>query len=152
MAKYRLTWRGTGALDLSQVLDECGVPVLFTKPGDSVLLNAGTFRHPLVQSCIGHGIEVETIGLPAAPMTSPAPLPPALRIVAPVVTSPPPLPPPPPPPVQEPVIEAPTPAPSPSPEVIPDTEPVPVVEEVRPVEAVNNLPDRGRRGPRGRSR
>lgn len=149
MAKYRLTWRGTGALDLSQVLDECGVPVLFTKPGDSVLLNAGTFRHPLVQSCIGHGLEVETIGVPAAlptpPPLPPAPLPPAPK---PVIITPPP---PPPPPVPEPVVEVPTPAPSPSPEVIPDTVSVPVVEEVRPVEATST-PNTGRRGPRGRSR
>jgi len=151
MTKYRLTWRGTGALDLSQVLDECGVPVLFTKPGDCVLLNAGTFRHPLVQSCVGHGLEVETIGVPAAlpapvVVVPPAPLPPPPK--PPVIITPPP---PPPPPDPEPVVEAPTPAPSPPPEIIPDTEPVPVVEEVLSVEAPST-PDRGRRGPRGRSR
>ena len=144
MTKFRLTWRGTGALDLSQVLDECGVPVLFTKPGDSVLLNAGTFHHPLVQNCIGHGLEVETLGLPAILVTPPAPLPPAPRVIVPP-------PPPPPPPEPEPVVEIPTPAPSPPPEIIPDTEPVPVVEEVLSVEAPST-PDRGRRGPRGRSR
>ena len=151
MVKYRLTWRGTGALDLSQVLDECGMPVLFTRPGECVLVSAGTYRHPTIQGYVGHGLQADEIGTTPVAVAPPSPtLPPALPslLSIPVPSSPLPSPP---PPVLEPVVETSTPTPSPPPEVIPDTVSVPVVEEARPVEAIN-MPDKGRRSPRGRSR
>jgi len=83
MPKYRLTWHGGGALDLSQVLDERGIPVLFTKPGDSVVVDGGTFKHPLIQRYTKQGIQAEEVAtkqqaarpapvaVPAAPVPAP---------------------------------------------------------------------------------
>lgn len=147
MVKYRLTWQGTGALDLSQVADETGMPVLFTRPGDSIIVTAGTFQHPLVQNYIGNGLGAERLGAiiePAAP---------ALKIVAPPPPEPPPLPPPPPPP--EPLPVAP---PAPPTEVeVPTPEPeTPASESEAAVPSAESSeePTRGRGGrvPRGRAR
>jgi hypothetical protein len=92
MPKYRLTWQGGGALDLSQVLDERGVPVLFTKPGDSVVVDGGTFGHPLVQRYVGSGLKAEEADTKATMQAAtPAPPPPAPPIAK-VATEPPPAP------------------------------------------------------------
>lgn len=77
MPKYRLTWQGTGALDLSQVLDVRGKPVLLTKPGDSVVVDRGTYGHPLVQRYVGSGLKVDEIGTKTPVQAAPAPPPPA---------------------------------------------------------------------------
>ena len=157
MAKYRLTWRGSGALDLSQVTDDSGLPILFVKPGDHVLVNAGTFRHPLVQNYVNRGIDVEELGVVTAP---PAPPP---VVIPPVIT-------PKPEPVPEPVtpVVVPPLPPAPPPEVVPDVAPPspapsPVLEEPAPdsvtvVEpsptVATNVSDKGRSGrnQRGRNR
>lgn len=76
MPKYRLTWQGGGALDLSQVLDERGVPVLFTKTGDSVVVDGGTYQHPLVQRYVGNGLAAEEADTKAAAAPAPTPAPP----------------------------------------------------------------------------
>jgi len=156
MVKYRLTWQGTGALDLSQVADEIGMPVLFTRPGDSVIVTAGTFQHPLVQNYIGNGLGAERLGAVVD-----------ARPVSPAVTAPPPPPPLPPPP--EPLLVAPPAPPTevavPTPEpkaATPESEvstpeleaPAPESEAAVPSAEVSEEPTRGRGGrvPRGRAR
>jgi hypothetical protein len=89
MAKHRLTWTGDGSLDLSQVPDERGVPIVFTKPGDEAVVNEGSYRHPLVQRYLKSGLKAESLDgavpqapapapkAPAVPKTAPEPKPPA---------------------------------------------------------------------------
>lgn len=88
MAKHRLTWTGDGSLDLSQVLDDRGVPIIFTKKGDEAVVNEGSYRHPLVQRCLKSGLTATSLdgaapqapapvkAAPAAPKAAPAPPPP----------------------------------------------------------------------------
>lgn len=77
MDKYRLTWQGTGSLDLSQVLDDRGQPVVLPTKGAQATVNAATYMHPLVQHYLKSGLKAEKLGGPptAAP-TPPAPTPP----------------------------------------------------------------------------
>jgi len=96
MAKHRLTWNGHGSLDLSQVLDVRGVPILFPKPGTAVVVDENTLRHPIVQRYL------KSPSLEAVNLDGPAAAP------APVKAAPPP--PPPPAPTPEPMPE-PTPEP-----------------------------------------
>ena len=89
MAKYRLTWTGDGSLDLSQVPDDRGVPIVFTKPGDTAVVNEGSYRHPLVQRYLKSGLKADSPDgavqqapapapkAPAVPKTAPEPTPPA---------------------------------------------------------------------------
>jgi len=78
MAKHRLTWTGDGSLDLSQVLDDRGIPILFPKTGAEVIVNEGTLTHPFVQRYLkpGAGLKNEVVGngpaVPAAPAAAPA--------------------------------------------------------------------------------
>jgi hypothetical protein len=157
MVKYRLTWQGTGALDLSQVADETGMPVLFTRPGDSVIITAGTFQHPFVQSYLSNGLQAERLGAVIEPASTP------LKLAAPPSPElPPPLPPPPPPPEPLPVAPSAPPTevavPTPKPEApIPEPEAPAVestVDSAVPASEVSEEPTRGRGGrvPRGRAR
>ena len=79
MAKHRLTWTGDGSLDLSQVLDERGIPILFPKTGAAVIVRESALKHPLVQRYLkpGAGMTSEVVGegpaVPAAPAAAPAP-------------------------------------------------------------------------------
>lgn len=82
MANYKLTRTGDGALDLSQVPDASGRPVVLQRKGDSCVVNELNAKHPLVQRYKGHGLLVEEIslkidGAPAVPATAPAPPTPA---------------------------------------------------------------------------
>lgn len=104
MQKYRLVWDGAGSLDLSQVLDERGVPVIFAKRGAAVIVDGLTFKHPLVQNYLTSGLKATPLGGPAAPavpVVAPAAPPPPPKPVPPVVTAAP-APKPVPPPVKEP--------------------------------------------------
>jgi len=158
MVKYRLTWHGTGALDLSQVADETGMPVLFTRPGDSVIITAGTFQHPFVQSYLGSGLRAERLGAIIEPAAT------SLKTTAPLSPEPSPLPPPP-PPLPSPPEPLPVAPPAPPTEVaVPPLEPeTPTLESEAPApesEAatssaeISEEPTRGRGGrvPRGRAR
>lgn len=79
MAKHRLTWTGDGSLDLSQVLDDRGIPILFPKTGAAVIVRESALKHPLVQRYLkpGAGMKSEVVGegpaVPAAPAAAPAP-------------------------------------------------------------------------------
>jgi hypothetical protein len=89
MAKYRLTWTGDGSLDLSQVPDDRGVPIVFTKKGAEAVVDEGSYRHPLVQRCLKSGLEATSLEsgvvqqapappkAPAVPKTAPEPKAPA---------------------------------------------------------------------------
>lgn len=102
MQKYRLEWQGDGSLDLSQVLDEHGIPVIFPRRGATAIVDARTFAHPHIQNYLGAGLKGTPLGhtspspipptppsLPLAPAPAPAPeKPPA----PPVVSEPPPEP------------------------------------------------------------
>ena len=78
MAKHRLTWTGDGSLDLSQVLDDRGVPILFPKKNAEAVVTEGALKHPLVQRYLkpGGGLKSEPLGegpaVPAAPAAAPA--------------------------------------------------------------------------------
>ncbi len=80
MAKHRLTWTGDGSLDLSQVLDDRGIPILFPKTGAAVIVRDNALKHPLVLRYLkpGAGMKSEVVGegpaVPAAPAAAaPAP-------------------------------------------------------------------------------
>jgi hypothetical protein len=49
MSTCKLTWRGTGSLEIPQVLDMSGRPLFFQAPGSSVVVPAGVVQHPHVQ-------------------------------------------------------------------------------------------------------
>lgn len=105
MAKHRLTWNGHGSLDLSQVLDVRGVPILFPKPGTAVVVDENTLRHPIVQRYLkSPSLEAVNLDGPAAapapvkaappppppPAPTPEPMPEPTPILEPPVTPPPP--------------------------------------------------------------
>lgn len=68
--KYRLTWRGEGSLDLSQILDVRGIPILFAKKEAVIVVDEGTVRHPLIQQYVGTKLTAEPIDVPNAAQTS----------------------------------------------------------------------------------
>ena len=78
MAKHRLTWTGDGSLDLTQVLDDRGIPILFPKKGADVIVRDGALTHPFIQRYLkpGAGLKAEQVGdgpaVPAAPAAAPA--------------------------------------------------------------------------------
>lgn len=72
MDKYRLTWKGDGSLDLSQVLDDRGQPIVLTEKGAGATVDAVTYKHPLVQHYLKSGLEGQKLGGPA-PVATPAP-------------------------------------------------------------------------------
>jgi len=83
MDKYRLTWQGDGSLDLSQVLDDRGQPILLTEKGAGATVDAVTYQHPLVQHYLKSGLQGAPLGAPApvaqaaaAPSPAPKPAPP----------------------------------------------------------------------------
>jgi hypothetical protein len=151
MVKYRLTWQGAGALDLSQVTDDAGLPVLFAGPGSIVVVNDGTLRHPLVQNYLHDGLKAERLG-PAIE----APPPPKTAMPLPPPLPPPSLPSS--PPVESAAPPAPPTDPAPFPEIAtPPEPPIPVtsflsLDPPSPEAAEESTRGRGGRGPRGRAR
>jgi hypothetical protein len=93
--KYRLVRTDPGVLDLSQVLDDQGKPILLSKQGAEVVVDENTLKHPLVARYVGAGLHAEEVSL--TPVQAPA------TPVVPAATAPPPAPPPPEPPKKEPV-------------------------------------------------
>lgn len=59
--KYRLIWQKSTPLDLSQILDDRGRPVVFIGKGANVTIDAITYKHPLVQKYCGNGLDIEVI-------------------------------------------------------------------------------------------
>jgi len=75
MATFLLTWRGTGALDLSQVLDQSGQPVLFPQSGTSVLVHSSVLQHPFVKRYVNERLlEATSLDGPAVPVRVAPPL------------------------------------------------------------------------------
>jgi type IV secretory pathway VirB10-like protein len=68
--KYRLVRTDPGVLDLSQVLDEQGRPVLLKKANDFAVVDEVTSQHPMVQRFIGAGLKLEEVSL--TPVQAPA--------------------------------------------------------------------------------
>jgi outer membrane biosynthesis protein TonB len=98
--KYRLVRTDPGVLDLSQVLDEQGKPVLLKKAGDFAVVNETATQHPLIKRFIGAGLQLEEVSLtpvqaPATPVVDKVTAPPK---PAPEPPKPEPTPPPEPPP------------------------------------------------------
>lgn len=89
MRKYCLTWQGDGSLDLSQVLDDGGVPIIFPTKGAAAVVDEQTYKHPHVQNYLRAGLVATQLGTPApepvaapppavvAPKPTPAPAPPS---------------------------------------------------------------------------
>ena len=75
MAKYRLTWQGDGALDLSQITDVRGLPVFFPKKGAVVVVNELSLKNPLLAKYLEPrgALKAENLAVPAAPPPPPAP-------------------------------------------------------------------------------
>lgn len=128
--KYRLVRTEVGVLDLSQVLDDQGRPILLDGVGAEVVVAEHVVKHPLVARYVGAGIQAEEIPVqvPRVPVTpavsAPPPAPPVAKPAptAPTVVEP------------EPVMAS---KPDPVPEVIiPD--PPPVVDE--PVMTTESAP------------
>lgn len=70
---YRLTWNGTGSLDLPQILDLRGRPVLLTQKEPTCFVTEQTFGHPLLQAHLNAGLVVKEYGTkkqPAIPKLS----------------------------------------------------------------------------------
>lgn len=61
MGKHRLTWTGDGALDLSQILDDRGVPVQFTQKGQSVAVPSAVVAHPVIKRYLKSGLVAEAL-------------------------------------------------------------------------------------------
>jgi hypothetical protein len=79
--KYRLVRTDPGVLDLSQVLDEQGKPILLKKAGDFAVVNEAATKHPLVNRFVGAGLKLEEVSLtpvqaPATPVVDKVPAPP----------------------------------------------------------------------------
>jgi len=103
--KYRLVRTAPGVLDLSQVLDDQGRPVLLRALNDFAVVNEATAQHPLVKRFVDAGIRVEEVSLTPGSV-------PAVPVVD-KVTAPP----------------KPAPAPAPEPKVFVPEAPPPKVEE-----------------------
>lgn len=93
--KYRLVRTDPGVLDLSQVLDEQGRPVLLKKANDFAIVDEATSKHPTIQRFVGAGLKLEEVSLtpvqaPAIPMVDKVTAPPK---PAPEPQKPPPAPP-----------------------------------------------------------
>ena len=78
MANFKLTRTGDGALDLSQVPDIHGRPVVLGHKGASAVVSGPNAKSRVVKRYSGHGLLVEEInpkvgGAPAVPATAPAP-------------------------------------------------------------------------------
>jgi hypothetical protein len=120
--KYRLVRTAPGVLDLSQVLDDQGRPVLLRALSDYAVVDAGTAQHPLVTRFVGAGLAIEEISpTPAAGPAIPVPVPTVPKTI---------------------VTPAPAPAPTPEPRVIipepepePPPPPPPAAEETKPENA-----------------
>lgn len=79
MQKYRLKWTGEGALDLSQVLDEHGMPITFPRTGTAVIVHKASFQHPLVQRYLRTGLvadKLSSVADTSKPPLAPPPTPP----------------------------------------------------------------------------
>ena len=68
--KYRLVRTDPGTLDLSQVLDEQGRPVLLKKANDFAIVDEATSKHPMIQRFVGAGLKLEEVSL--TPVQAPA--------------------------------------------------------------------------------
>ena len=100
--KYRLVRTDPGVLDLSQVLDDQGRPVLLKKAGDFAVVDEPTTKHPLVQRFVGAGLALEEVSL--TPVQAPA-TPVVDKVTAPPKPAPePPKPPPAPTPKSDPMV------------------------------------------------
>jgi hypothetical protein len=126
--KYRLVRTDPGVLDLSQVLDDAGRPVVLKNTGDAAVVNEATTKHPLVRRFIGAGLKVEEVSL--TPVQAPA------TPVVDKVTAPP-KPPPTPAPAPKPAPVTATPVKPQVKPIVPDTKPV---KEPAPVETVLDKP------------
>ena len=54
--QYCLTWQKNTPLDLSQILDTRGRPVVFIGKGANVTIDAVTYKHPLIQKYLKCGL------------------------------------------------------------------------------------------------
>lgn len=90
MQKYCLEWQGAGSLDLSQILDEHGVPVSFPRPGATAIVDARTFAHPHVQNYLKSGLKGTAVGPGVSTVVEAAPTPaPPTPLSVPEMTMPP---------------------------------------------------------------
>lgn len=71
MAKYRLTWTGDGSLDLSQVRDDQGIPIVLIKPGAETVVTEDGYRHPLVQRYLTRGLKATLLDGPVTQAAAP---------------------------------------------------------------------------------
>lgn len=78
--KYRLIWQKNTPLDLSQILDDRGRPIVFIGKGAQVTVDAITYKHPLIQKYCGNGLDINII--------DPIPLQDISRIDSPTATPP----------------------------------------------------------------
>lgn len=74
MTKYRLTWTGDGSLDLSQILDERGRPVVLTQKGAKAIVSAATYQHPLIRHYEKSGLKGEKLSETPKPIVPSVPL------------------------------------------------------------------------------
>ncbi|MGD9209166.1 MAG: hypothetical protein PVI90_00245 [Desulfobacteraceae bacterium] len=58
--QYCLTWQKNTPLDLSQILDTRGRPVVFIGKGANVTVDAITYKHPLIQKYLKCGLSART--------------------------------------------------------------------------------------------
>jgi len=74
MQKYSLTWQGDGSLDLSQVLDDRGVPIIFSAKGAIAVVDMQTYKHPHIQNYLRAGLVATPLGTPTPePVAAPPP-------------------------------------------------------------------------------
>jgi len=84
MATYRLTWSGTGVLDLSQVLDTRGRPIVLSAQQPVISIPESVLKNPYIQRYLGGDLTAELIDGPKP--TEPASPPIITPAIAPVVT------------------------------------------------------------------
>jgi len=79
MATYRLVWSGSGALDLSQVLDTRGRPIVLSPQQREVSVVGDVLKNPYLQRYLSTPqLKAELLDGPQQPTPSPAPQPPML--------------------------------------------------------------------------
>jgi len=136
MAKYRLIWERDGALDLSQVLDDRGKPILLTEKGAFVTVDAAALQHPVVKRYLGSGLKQESLeGTPPVTPASPAAAPTSVKATPPSAPEPKPEP--------APIVATPKPEPVVTPEPVADTVPEaipPVLVKSEDVEEADIVP------------
>jgi hypothetical protein len=81
MTKVRLTWCGQGALDLSHLTTDEGLPLMFAAPGCTAVVSTDTTKHPLLSSFLKplgdlHSVDAESPEEPLVAAPSPEPPPP----------------------------------------------------------------------------